>query len=190
MGTKALVLAGASLVVLSVAAFTQTQPAPKPAGIVLGDAVTITAKIEYIDKKDRVVGLRGPAGNLAFFEVDEAVKNFNRIKVGDQVKADYYEALAVYLGKPGTQPEEDAGAIIATAAPGKKPGVFAVGAVDESASVTAIDRTKRTVTVKGPQGHTYTVKVDPSLSAFETINVGDSIHIRYVEAIAISVEKP
>ncbi len=188
--TKVLAFAGVSLVALSAAAFTQTQVTPKPAGIVVGDAATITAKIEYIDKKDRVLGVRGPAGNLVFFEVDEAVKNFKQIKVGDQIKAEYYEAVAVYLGKPGTQPEEDAGMIIASAAPGKKPGVFAVGAVDESATVTAIDRTKRTVTIKGPQGYSYTVKVDPSISAFETINVNDSIHIRFVEAIAIAVEKP
>ncbi len=187
--TKVLALAGASVVALSAAAFTQTQTAPKPAGIVVGDAVTITAKIEYIDKKDRVLGLRGPAGNLVFFEVDEAVKNFNRIKVGDQVKAEYFEALAVYLGKPGTQPEEDAGAIIATAAPGKKPGVFAVGAVDASAAVQAVDQAKRTVTVKGPEGNSFTVHVDPSISAFEQLKVGDSIHIRYVEAIGIAVEK-
>jgi hypothetical protein len=195
---KLLALAGATVVALSAAAFTQTQPAtppqtqpaaPKPAGIVVGDAVTITARVEYVDVKDRVVGLRGPAGNLAFFEVDEAVKNFNRIRVGDNVKAEYFEALAVYLGKPGTQPEADAAAIIAQDPKGKRPGGFAIGAVDASATVTALDRNKRTLTVKGPEGNTWTVKVDPSVSAYEQINIGDSIHIRFIEAIAIGVTK-
>ncbi len=187
--TKALLLSGALVVGLSAAAFSQTQMSPKPAGIVVGDAVTITATVVSIDRKDRIVALQGPAGNILVFEVDEAIKNFNKIKVGDKVKAEYFEAVAVYLGKPGTQPEEDAAAIVATSQ-GKKPGVFAVGAVDESALVKSIDKAKRTVTVTGPAGNNYTVHVDESISAFETLNVGDSIHIRYVEAIAIVVEKP
>ncbi len=189
MSTKALLLSGALVVGVSAAAFSQTQLSPKPAGVVVGDAVTITATVVSIDRQDRILALQGPAGNIMAFEVDAAIKNFNKIKVGDKVKAEYYEAVAVYFGKPGSQPEEDAGAIIATSQ-GKKPGVFAVGAVDESVTVKAIDKAKRTVTITGPAGNTFTVHVDESISAFETLNVGDSIHIRYVEAIAILVEKP
>lgn len=187
--TKALAVMGALLVGLSAAAFTQTQ-AQKPGGIVVGDSLTITATVVSIDKKDRVLAIQGPAGNILAFEVDEAAKNFNRIKVGDRIKAEYYEAVAVYFGKPGQQPEEDAAAIFATAPPGKKPGVFAVGAVDESVTVKAIDTAKRTVTVTGPAGNSYTVRVDETSSDFEQLKVGDSIHLRYIEAIAIVVEKP
>ena len=64
----------------------------------------------------------------------------------------------------------------------------AVGAVDVSATVQAINKAKRTVTFKGPDGHEETVSVDPSMKKFDTLRVGDVIHIRYTEAIAISVE--
>ena len=59
-----------------------------------------------------------------------------------------------------------------------------------AATVQAIDRTKRTVTLKGPEGNVITTKVDKSVKAFDTLKVGDSVHARFTEAIAISVEKP
>ena len=61
-------------------------------------------------------------------------------------------------------------------------------AVEVSATVQAIDRTKRTVTLKGPDGKSVTTKVDASVKAFDTLKVGDSVHVRYTEAVAISVE--
>ena len=62
--------------------------------------------------------------------------------------------------------------------------------VDVSATVQAIDKKKRTVTLKGPDGKKFKTKVDKSVKAFDTLKVGDSIHVRYTEAIAISVETP
>jgi hypothetical protein len=174
-------------VTLSALAFAQAQDKPE---VALGESVVITAKVEAIDKQDRTGALRGSAGNVMVVEVDDAVKNFNQIKVGDQVRMEYYEAVAVYFGKPGEQPDTDAGAIVATAAKGQKPAGYAVGAVDVSATVQAIDRAARTVTIKGPEGNAVAVKVGPSVQGFDQLQVGASIHARYVEAIAISVEKP
>lgn len=119
-----------------------------------------------------------------------AARNFDQIEVGDQVKAQYYESVALYLGKRGQKPEESAGLVVARSAKGDKPAAVAVEAVDISATVQAIDRTKRTVTLKGPDGKLLTTKVDKSVKVFDTLRVGDSIHARYTEAIAISVEKP
>jgi hypothetical protein len=174
-------------VALSSLAFAQAQDKP---GIMLGDAVVITAKVEAIDQKDRAVALRGPEGNVFVVEVDDAVKNFKQIKVGDQVRVEYYEAVAVYFGKAGEQPAEDAETVVATAPKGQKPGGVAIEAVDMSATVQAIDRAARTVTIKGPEGNAVTVKVDPSVKGFDQLQVGASIHARYVEAVAISVGKP
>jgi len=59
-----------------------------------------------------------------------------------------------------------------------------------TAEVVGIDRTKRTVTLKGPDGKSVTTKVDSSVKAFDILKVGDSVHARYTEAMAISVETP
>jgi hypothetical protein len=174
-------------VTLAALALAQAQDTPR---IMLGDAVVMTAKVEAIDQKDRAVALRGPAGNVFVVEVDDAVKNLKQIKVGDQVRVEYYEAVAVYFGTAGEHPAEDAEAIVATAPKGQKPGGMAIEAVDVSATVQAIDRAARTVTITGPEGNAITVKVDPSTRGFDHLHVGTSIHARYIEAVAISVEKP
>jgi hypothetical protein len=175
--------------VLSLVACATTQPKiPVGKGIELGEAEVITAQVVGIDKQDRAVTLRGPQGNVTTVEVAEDVRNFDQIEVGDTVKITYYEAVALYFGKPGTQPSADAGAVVARSEKGEKPGLYAVGAVDVSATVQAINKAKRTVTLKGPDGSEATVSVDPSMKEFDNLRVGDTIHARYTEAIAISVE--
>ncbi len=46
------------------------------------------------------------------------------------------------------------------------------------------------MTLELADGTKVTTKVDKSVKAFDTLKVGDSVHARYTEAIAISVERP
>jgi hypothetical protein len=159
-------------------------------GIELGEAVVITAEVLAIDKEDRILTLLGPKKNVVDVYAGEEARNFDQIRVGDQLRIEYYESVAIYLGKPGTQPEEDAGLVVARSAKGEKPGGYAVGAIDVSASVVGIDKKKRILTLELPEGHVVTTEVDKSAKAFDTLKVGDAIHARLTKAIAISVETP
>jgi hypothetical protein len=159
-------------------------------GVELAGSVIITAEVLAIDKEDRILTLRGPKNNVVDLEVSEAARNFDQIRVGDQLKIEYFESVAIYLGKPGTQPEGDAGVAVARAATGEKPAGLVIGFVDVSASVVGIDRNKRTVTLELPEGNVVTTEVHKSAEAFDTLKVGDAIHARLTKAIAISVEKP
>ncbi len=181
-------------VVLSLAvafsAFAQQKASvPKP-GIELGEVVVVTGKVVAIDRTDRWVAVQGPEGNVLVLEVGKAAKNFNQIKVGDQVKLEYYESVAIYVGAAGKPPEADVAVIAATSPKGQKPAGEVIEVVDVSATIQAIDPAKRTLTLKGPQGNVIPLKVDKSVKAFDQLKVGDSIHVRYTEAVAISVSKP
>ena len=180
------------LIALSLVAFLALQiPTNVNAqGVELGEKVVATAKVVAIDRVDRNVTLRGPDGNVVSIEVSHAAQNFDRIEIGDQVKVEYYQSVALYLGKPGQKPDATAGLVVARSAKGAKPAAIAVEAVDVAATIKAIDRKKRTVTLELPDGKKVTTKVDKSVKAFDTLKVGDSIHARYTEAVAISVEKP
>jgi hypothetical protein len=57
------------------------------------------------------------------------------------------------------------------------------------ATVEAIDHVVRTITLKGPQGVPVTFKVDPSVKNFDQVEKGDKVVARYLESIAIYVEK-
>jgi hypothetical protein len=71
------------------------------------DLMQITAKVDAVDKKDRLVTMTGPQGNTVVVEAGPKVKNFDRIKAGDDIVADYYEEIAVVVtesaGPPATE---------------------------------------------------------------------------------------
>ena len=163
--------------------------AEEPKGVVLGETVVVIAEVVSIDKADRILTLLGPKNNVMDLEVGEDAPNFDQIKVNDKLRIEYHESVAIYLGKPGTQPEADAGLVVVRSAKGEAPGGYAVGAVDVSAAIVGIDKENDTVTLELPEGNVVTTEVDPSVKAFETLKVGDVIHARMTKAIAISLEK-
>lgn len=162
----------------------------KAEGVEFGNSVVMTAKVVAIDRMDRTVVLLGPAGNVVSVEVGSEARNFNQIEVGDMVKATYYESIALYLGKNGAKPGVTGGVVAARSAKGDMPAGAVVETVDVMAEIKSIDKKKRTVTLKLPDGKNITTKVDKSVKAFDTLKVGDSVNARYTEATAISVEKP
>ena len=103
--------------------------------------------------------------------------------------AKYYEALAFEVKKPGTAaPGVTAQQGVATSKPGETPA----GAIGERVSVTvtivAIDKKAHTVTIKGPDGTTETVKArDPK--NLDAVKVGDLVEITYTRALAIALDK-
>jgi Cu/Ag efflux protein CusF len=71
---------------------------------------------------------------------------------------------------------------------GAVPGRGVVGAVTVRGTVAAVDKEKRTVTLKGPKGNTLTLDVkDPA--KLDVIKVGDPVVATYMEAVAIQIKK-
>jgi hypothetical protein len=61
--------------------------------------------------------------------------------------------------------------------------------ISMSATVVAIDHDSRKVTVRGPQGNTFTFKAGDSVKNLDQVKVGDQIVCDYYESIAIQVVK-
>ena len=78
----------------------------------------------------------------------------------------------------------------AATAGGQLPGVMVADTVKITATVEAVDYAKRTVTLKGPEGKTVTLKVGEAARNFDQVKVGDQVVAKYTEAVAISVQKP
>src|SRR5690349_9884121 len=57
----------------------------------------------------------------------------------------------------------------------------------ETDTVTAIDRAKRTATLKNSDGESKTVQVPADMKGFDTLKVGDKIDIDYYESVAVKV---
>jgi hypothetical protein len=80
-----------------------------------------------------------------------------------------------------------AGAIVVEA---KGPTGGAVAqAVEIQATVTAIDKKKRTVTVKGPKGRTAELAVSEEVKNLDQVKVGDMLKLKYYEALSLQLDK-
>jgi hypothetical protein len=62
--------------------------------------------------------------------------------------------------------------------------------VSVKATVEAIDHTNRTVTLKGPKGNLVTLEVDPAVTRFDAMKVGDTVSAQYYESVAYEIQKP
>jgi hypothetical protein len=166
-----------------------TMPEQAAQGIAIGDSVVMTAEVIAIHKADRTVTLLGSEGNVVEIEVGPEARNFDQIKVGDMVRVEYYESVAIYIGEKGTQPDVKEGIVAGRSAKGDKPAGVVIESIDISATVKSINKFKRTIKLIMPDGKVVTRKVDKSIKAFDNLKKGDSIHVRLTEAVAISIEK-
>ena len=69
------------------------------------------------------------------------------------------------------------------------PGGVIVNTVDVSARVTAIDTSNRKVTLLGPDGDEFTVKVPPEAVNFDQLQVGDLVDATVTEALVVYLDE-
>lgn len=162
-----------------------------PAAPVAGEAVLgtleVTATVTAIDPETREVTLQTEDGEEYSLVADEAVKNLAQVNVGDVVTATYVEALAYEVKKGG---EAGAEATVAggAAEPGAKPAGVVADQIKATVTIEAIDPSVPSVTFKGPEGKTRTIRVlHPE--KLEGVSVGDTVEITYTEALALKVEE-
>lgn len=158
-----------------------------PGKAAIAQTVKIGATITAIDKATRDVTLKGPQGNLVTVTAGPEVKNFDKLKVGDQVDLQYIEALTLELKKGGGMV---AGRTEKADAVGAKKGETPGGAVGRQvtivADVVAVDPAKQVVTLKGPQ-QTVDLRI-PDPEQFKRIAKGDQVEAKFTQALAVSVE--
>jgi hypothetical protein len=163
----------------------QDKPAPKQL-VTSTTPITVTASVEAIDQTNRVVTLKTPKGDLIDTYVDESHKRFNELKVGDLVKASYYESLAVRVRAPGDPAPTSGATELATPRTGA-PGETVARQLTMSVTIMAIDPSIPSITVKGPKGNVVSMRVqDPKRLA--AVKVGDTVDVTYTQALLLSIE--
>ena len=157
-------------------------------GVYEAKPVTVTATIEAIDEANRVVTLKGPKGNSVEVKAAEQMEGFNRLKVGDQVSATYFEAIVVELSKPGARPSTGA-PVTSVTRKDRKPGGEARTERRFTVAIQAIDAAAASITVKGPQGRIVTLLVNDT-KQLQTLKVGDTVDVTYFESLLVDVAPP
>lgn len=147
----------------------------------------IIATVEAVDAAKGQVTLKGPKGNVVPLTVGPEVRNLAQVKVGDQVRVRYAEALSLTLKKNGKEVRSAKEASEAIRTPeGARPG----GAVGEQitviADVIAVNAKTHEVTLRGPNQTVDLYVEDPA--QLKLIKVGDQVEAVYTQAVALTVE--
>jgi hypothetical protein len=170
----------------------EASPAPSAAatseGVTSATVLTVHGKVVKVNKVKKLVTLAGADGREVTLQVTNPY-NLNSAKVGDPFVARFYEVVTIRKKKPGEEiPSASLSQGIATAKPGAVPGAVAEQHLRLLVTVTAIDEANKTVTVKGPDGATETVKPrDPR--NLKRLKVGDELVVGISRAVAITLDK-
>lgn len=84
------------------------------------------------------------------------------------------------------QPASAQTSAVTSSSPGK---VGVAQTVDVSATITAIDKPSRTITLKGPKGDELKIEAGPEVKNFDQLKVGDIVDMRYRETLALELKK-
>ena len=152
---------------------------------ITGETKSVTASVEAIERSSREVTVKKPDGTYDVFYVPETYKAFDTLKIGDKITAKYYENMVLRLKAPG-EPDVDTKSSGVTRAEGKPAGTAARQRTI-TATITAIDQKVPSITFSGPNGWSYSSRVEDK-QALAKVKVGDKVDITWTTAMVLSLE--
>lgn len=176
--TKALAVGAMALVIATGAVSAQVKT-------ITGETQTVTATIEAIEHSSRQLTLKNEDGSYEMLTVPADMKRFDQLKVGDRLRFQYYESVTLRPHAPGTKPIDDATSGRTPNVDGR-PGATAAVQRTITATITAIDMTVPSVTFKGPNGWSYSSKVEDK-AALAKAKVGDQFDITWTSALVAGI---
>ena len=177
---------GALLATLPIVAFAAAQSQSQGGTVSRQNQVTATVTVRAIDLATRSVTLRAENGDEDTFTVGPDVKRFDQLKVGDTIRATYYESLVFQLRKPGDSTATPGAAVVGGRLKDVPGGVVGT---QETTTVTvkAVDMKVPSITVVTADGRTLTRKIAERKN-LEGVSPGDKIDITYTQGLVVSAE--
>ncbi|HMD36693.1 MAG TPA: hypothetical protein VKH42_17085 [Vicinamibacterales bacterium] len=160
-------------------------PALAQTKTITGEQQTVTVTVEAIEKASREVTVKKPDGTYSVFYVPPSIKRFDTLTIGDKVTAKYYENLVLQVKKPDEKSVDRS----ATKTTPSREGAAATAAHQRTitATITAIDMKVPSITFSGPNGWTYSSKVEDK-EALSKVKVGDRVDITWTDAMILSID--
>lgn len=162
---------------------------PDRPGVVYADRARTTATVEAVDKSQRTVTLRRADGRTVTLKVPPEARNFDQIEPGDTLRAEYLDAVAVFVRKSDAPAQAGRTSAVRLAPRGEKPGGVVVDTVEMTARVEAVDLAARKVTLRGPDGRLRVIQVDDRVRSLDEVKPGDEVVIRHTQALAIGLDR-
>lgn len=79
--------------------------------------------------------------------------------------------------------------LLAVAAPAQadKPGAVVAAGIDAVVVVRSVNQQARTVTLQGPRGNLFSMRVPPEAQNLDQVYAGARFHVRYLESVAVFI---
>lgn len=158
----------------------------------ISNEFTSTAEVTGLMPEERLVTLRREDGSQFAVMVGDGVRNFDQIKVGDDVRVRYKETLSAAKLPPGEAARPVQGTIAAARAkPGEKPAMGVGVAASVRVKIESIDRERNIVVFSLASGELIARRIQTAQGRefVKSIAVGDTVQLDYMEALALGVEK-
>ncbi len=152
------------------------------------EVAVLTATVDSVDVKNRIVVLKDANGNLVQMNVSKQVNDLDRVKKGDVFVVEHAQAIAVGLtlapkgAKPGVSGVHS---VVISGKGTTKPFEETTNTVYATVKIDTIDAKTRVVTFTLPSGEKQKVKVDSSVLGLEKFKVGDDVIVEFVDDTAI-----
>ena len=180
--------AAAGCVLICYATLTGAQTVDKPTRVVT-TMIKTAAIVEAVNKSTREIKLIDARGNRFSMIADDSVRNFDQIDPRDRIVVEYLESIAIVVAPAGSEPLFGEGTVVTVAAEGDKPGIIGVDTHVIVATIAALNRGDRLVTLETEDGEVRTIKVGED-AHLDMVDVGDQVRLRLTRAVAIEVVKP
>lgn len=160
---------------------------------VAAEVMVMTATVNSIDLKKRVVVLKDANGNLAEMNVSKQVNDLEKVKKGDLFVVEHAQAIAIGLtaapkdANPGVSGVRK---VIVSAKGSARPFEETIDTVFATVKISTIDTKTRVVTFAMPSGEMQKVKVDPSVLELDKFKAGDDVVVVFVDDTAIGFVTP
>jgi hypothetical protein len=145
---------------------------------------TVTAKVDRIERGQRLVTLHGDQNQLLTVYVDPAVKTFDDLQTGDMVTVHYVESTIVEL-----KPDASLADVRDTTAEARKAGKSHV--VEQQTAVVTIEDID-------PQGHVVTYRNASNMKMMKVVNdpallkglkPGDTVKVTMTRERAVQIDR-
>lgn len=157
------------------------------------EVAVITATVDSVDLKKRVVVLKDANGNLVQMNVSKQVNDLDKVKKGDTFVVEHAQAIAVGLTSVAKDAKPGVSGVHSVVISGKgssKPFEETADTVYATVKITMIDAKTRIVTFTLPSGEKQKVKVDQSVLGLEKFKAGDDVMVEFVDDTAIGFAAP
>ena len=168
-------------------------PAPAPAStnvqVINIEAGWANVTVQSIDYNNRKVLLRRADGALFDCKVGPLAVNFDKVKVGDQLRITIAEECVTFVGRGTAKPGAEADAAIVRVLVNGVPSGMAAMTTDVRAKVMDVDLVTRRIIAEVKKGDARSLKVANGVD-LTNLRPGDEVWVRLTEAMAVKIERP